>query len=216
MELFLQNGHLSDEGLEALAQGSLDELGRLEAAEHLSFCDDCLVRYTALLTDDVLQQPQQDVTLPVMRKLRQRTMKVLVNRYTAAVAAVMIAGTLWYSGVLTSAADAFASRTPDLATPPAVTQTQAPEAPKNTIAATLNGWLDSVGSVLRPQKSPQPAATAAPQATPAPTAAPQATPEPQATKAPQPEATPNAPPQSKQDGPRDYSISNFLKSLFNK
>ena len=54
-ELFLQTGHLSDEGLQALIDGTLDEMQRLEAAEHLSFCDECLTRYTALLTGDVRQ-----------------------------------------------------------------------------------------------------------------------------------------------------------------
>ena len=68
-EMFLQTGHLSDEGLQALIDGTLDEMQRLEAAEHLSFCDECLTRYTALLTGDVLEEPEQDVTLPVMRRL---------------------------------------------------------------------------------------------------------------------------------------------------
>lgn len=50
MELFDKNGCLTDEGLQALQAGGLDELGRLEAAEHLSYCDKCMDRYTALLT----------------------------------------------------------------------------------------------------------------------------------------------------------------------
>ena len=37
MELFDQNGCLTEEGLHAVIGGQLDELGRLEAAEHLSF-----------------------------------------------------------------------------------------------------------------------------------------------------------------------------------
>ena len=36
MELFREDGCLSDEGLHALTTGQLDELGRLEAAEHLA------------------------------------------------------------------------------------------------------------------------------------------------------------------------------------
>ena len=40
MNLFLESGHLSGEGLDALIAGTLDELQSLEAAEHLSFCDD--------------------------------------------------------------------------------------------------------------------------------------------------------------------------------
>lgn len=49
MELFDKNGCLTDEGLQALQAGGLDELGRLESAEHLSYCDKCMDRYTALL-----------------------------------------------------------------------------------------------------------------------------------------------------------------------
>ena len=54
MELFREDGCLSDEGLHALTAGQLDELGRLEAAEHLAYCDKCTDRYTALLTADAL------------------------------------------------------------------------------------------------------------------------------------------------------------------
>ena len=59
MELFDKNGCLTDEGLQALQAGGLDELGRLETAEHLSYCDKCMDRYTALLTADALETPPQ-------------------------------------------------------------------------------------------------------------------------------------------------------------
>ena len=36
--LFDAEGHLTDEGLHALQESRLDELGSLEAAEHLTFC----------------------------------------------------------------------------------------------------------------------------------------------------------------------------------
>ena len=52
MNLFLENGHLSKEGLDALVAGTLDEMQSLEAAEHLSFCDACLLEYTQRLTED--------------------------------------------------------------------------------------------------------------------------------------------------------------------
>ena len=113
-ELFLQTGHLSDEGLQALIDGTLDEMQRLEAAEHLSFCDECLTRYTALLTGDVLEEPEQDVTLPVMRRLRRRAVKIAWNRYAAAAAAVVITAGLWYSGVFGGAMEALAVQQPAL------------------------------------------------------------------------------------------------------
>ena len=50
MELFDKNGCLTDEGLQALQAGGLDELGRLETAEHLAYCDKCMDRYMALQT----------------------------------------------------------------------------------------------------------------------------------------------------------------------
>ena len=71
MELFDQiSGCLTDEGLQALADGQLDELSRLEAAEHLAFCDACLQMF-----------------------------RVLTNRYATAAAAVAIAFCLWGSGL---------------------------------------------------------------------------------------------------------------------
>ena len=66
MELFDQNGCLTEEGLNAVIGGQLDELGRLEAAEHLSYCDKCMDRYTALLTADVLEEPPRSARGAVM------------------------------------------------------------------------------------------------------------------------------------------------------
>ena len=45
-KLFDRNGHLTGSGLDAMEKGTLDELGSLEAAEHISFCNECLNRYT--------------------------------------------------------------------------------------------------------------------------------------------------------------------------
>ena len=104
-ELFLENGHLSDAGLAALRDGQLDELARLEAAEHLSFCDACLDRYLAL-AEPVQIQPPEDLTLPVMRRIRQRIARVVMNRYAVAAAAVgSLAGVrALLSGILSQSA----------------------------------------------------------------------------------------------------------------
>ena len=61
--LFDAEGHLTDEGLHALQEGRLDELGSLETAEHLTFCDYCLARYTALIESapEKLKQPMRDL-----------------------------------------------------------------------------------------------------------------------------------------------------------
>lgn len=98
LELFREDGHLSDAGLAALRDGGLDELARLEAAEHLSFCDGCLDRYLALAEPAQLQPPE-DLTLPVMRRIRQRMARLVMNRYAVAAAAVVLAFGMWGAGI---------------------------------------------------------------------------------------------------------------------
>ncbi len=98
-ELFSPDGHLTDKALMGLVDGSLDELSRLEVGEHLSFCDACLDRYTALLTGDVLEEPETDQTLPVMRKVYKRQADAAARRYATAAAAVVIGSVLWYTGI---------------------------------------------------------------------------------------------------------------------
>ncbi|MBQ8648431.1 MAG: hypothetical protein IJ484_09835, partial [Oscillospiraceae bacterium] len=101
MELFdPMTGCLTDEGLQALADGGLDELARLEAAEHLAFCDGCLDRYTALLAaPDALTPPPADLHRSVLARLRMRMVRLFANRYATAAAAVAIALCLWSGGL---------------------------------------------------------------------------------------------------------------------
>lgn len=100
MELFRDDGCMTDEGLQALLDGTLDELGRLEAAEHLSYCDRCLNRYTALLTGDVVKQPPRDLSRPVGRTILIRLMQNVYGRMAVAGVAAVLALTMWRSGSL--------------------------------------------------------------------------------------------------------------------
>ena len=100
MELFRDDGCLTDEGLRALVDGQLDELGRLEAAEHLSYCGSCLERYTALLAGGALVQPPRDLSRPVGRTLLIRLMNNLYGRAAVASVAAVLALTFWRSGAL--------------------------------------------------------------------------------------------------------------------
>lgn len=107
-ELFFSDGHLTDEALQGLLDGSLDEMARLEVGEHLSFCDTCLDRYTALLTADVLEEPETHQTLPVMRQVHKRQVNTAARRYATAAAAVAIGSVLWYTGTFHLVGKAFA------------------------------------------------------------------------------------------------------------
>lgn len=99
MELFDTKGCLTDAGLKALIGGELDEMSRLEAAEHLSFCDRCLDRYTALLTPEVLETPAHSVAMPVIRAVWVRVMQTTWGRGAVAGIAAVLALTFWSSGV---------------------------------------------------------------------------------------------------------------------
>ena len=102
MELFDPSGHLTDHALLALVQNEeFDELARLELAEHLSYCDRCLQRYTALLADAPLLAPAHSCRESLWRRVRSRTLRLLTSRYATAAAAVALALTvLWGSAAV--------------------------------------------------------------------------------------------------------------------
>ena len=100
MELFDEKGCLTDEGLHALTGGQLDEMGRLEAAEHLAYCDKCMDRYTALLTEDALETPLHPARGAVMGTIWVRLMQNTWGRTAVAAVAAVLALTMWRSGTL--------------------------------------------------------------------------------------------------------------------
>lgn len=95
--LFDAEGHLTEEGLYALKDGTLDDLGALEAAEHLTFCDTCLLRYTCLIDSapECLQQPMRDLIPQVQNLMRLRSFRIMTNRYVSTAAAAALAFLLW-------------------------------------------------------------------------------------------------------------------------
>ena len=100
MELFDKNGCLTDEGLQALQAGRLDELGRLETAEHLAYCGKCMNRYTALLTADALETPPHSAHKAVMAAVWVRLMQNTWGRAAVAGVAAVLAFTMWRSGTV--------------------------------------------------------------------------------------------------------------------
>ena len=96
-KLFDAEGHLTDEGLYAIKDGTLDDLGALEAAEHLSFCDYCLLRYTAMIdaAPDCMKQPMRDLIPQVQSLMRLRSFRIMTNRYVSAAAAVVLGFVMW-------------------------------------------------------------------------------------------------------------------------
>ena len=96
MELFREDGCMTDAGFRAMMDGQLDELGRLEAAEHLSYCDQCMDRYTVLLTADALETPPKSMQGAVMGTIWARLMQNTYGRAAVAgVAAVLADHPVW-------------------------------------------------------------------------------------------------------------------------
>lgn len=100
MTVFRGDGHLSGKALTALAgnEDRFDELERLEVAEHLAFCDDCLQRYTALLEDGALLVPERSCQKALWARIRGRAVRMVTSRYATAAAAVTLALTALWGG----------------------------------------------------------------------------------------------------------------------
>ncbi|BAK99983.1 hypothetical protein OBV_27850 [Oscillibacter valericigenes Sjm18-20] len=96
MELFNPHGHLTDDALKSFSVGGpLTELERLEIAEHLDFCDECLMRSIEFLPEDALLTPACSCRDTLWKRIRQRAVRVLTSRYATAAAAIAIAAGLW-------------------------------------------------------------------------------------------------------------------------
>ena len=98
--VFREDGHLSSRALEALARNGdcFSELERLEIAEHLAFCDDCLQRYTLALEDGALLVPERSCQQALRSRIRSRAIRLVTSRYATAAAAVALALTVLWGG----------------------------------------------------------------------------------------------------------------------
>ena len=137
--LFDAEGHLTDEGLHALQEGRLDELGSLETAEHLTFCDYCLARYTALIESvpEKLETTHAGPDPQVQALMRLRSFRIMTNRYVSTAAAVMLAFALWRFRILWRRWYGAKARA-----------AAAGRYPRVTVSQALGGMFDSMSSGL--------------------------------------------------------------------
>ncbi|MDO5602301.1 MAG: hypothetical protein Q4G07_05975 [Oscillospiraceae bacterium] len=104
MELFFENGCLSDAALAALTQGGLDTPQRLAAAEHLSVCDDCLLRYLQLQAAPS-PPPPQGMEQRLLTAVRHKRLRLFVKRAAPAAAAACFAVVFTLTGFITKPPD---------------------------------------------------------------------------------------------------------------
>ena len=148
-DLFDADGHLTDDGLYALKDGTLDDLGALEAAEHLSFCDYCLLRYTELIdaAPACLQQPMRDLIPQVQALMHLRRFRVLTNRYVSTAAAIALAFTLWRFGAFGGFAAPARRAVPDVPQRPGFSELLGDAL--NTMSGGLNDLLGSLQATIQ-------------------------------------------------------------------
>lgn len=98
MDLFNNDGHLTDYAFDLIINEKADEMQRLEISEHLSFCDECLLAYTERLSNDVLIDMEESVTDSVMSRIKMRLRRIFVNKYGTVAVAACFALVLWTTG----------------------------------------------------------------------------------------------------------------------
>lgn len=158
MELFRDDGCMTDEGLYALLEGRLDELGRLEAAEHLAYCNRCLDRYTSLLAGEAIEQPPEDLSRPVLRTVWTRVMQNVYGRIAVAGIAAVLALTMWRGGtfeLIFTGREYLASRAVREDTPPASTVSTLWEHTENFVENSVGRVFDAWDAMLQAASRPK-------------------------------------------------------------
>ena len=100
-QYFDQENHITQAGIQALVQEDASEAERLMLSEHLSVCDECLLRYTRALSPEKLKEPSQPLLGKILRQVRLRLAARTVNRYVTAGIAACAAIALWIGGAFT-------------------------------------------------------------------------------------------------------------------
>lgn len=134
----MKKKHLTDSLLVRLIAGEANEAERLACAEHLSICDRCLKKYTALLTDEICLTPPETVAPRVRTELRRRAANGFASRFAAAAAAIILAMGLWMT-------DAFTFLVPDPNSPALSSPVQEQRV---SISDRLNGFFNGLSDSL--------------------------------------------------------------------
>lgn len=95
MELFYDNGHISNEGFAALAAGTLDDMQSLETAEHLSFCDSCLMEFSEFVEKGHMLRPEKPLKGKIMKRVKRQGLAVVFRKYATVAAAACMAIVMW-------------------------------------------------------------------------------------------------------------------------
>lgn len=97
-ELFDNDGHLTDIAFMLLDSNKLDDLQRLEIAEHNSFCDECLDRYIGYVEKSELMIPSELMKKKINNKIFVNNKKICLNQYISVAIAACFTMIFWITG----------------------------------------------------------------------------------------------------------------------
>ncbi len=103
MEIFCENGHLTNYGFQALIEGRADEQARLEISEHLDYCTDCMEQYLIRLEQITLLEPPSSKHVHTLTA--KQSVRAVMRKYAMVGVAACFAASLYFF-------TPFASQTP--------------------------------------------------------------------------------------------------------
>lgn len=136
--VFNRDGHISDKGLWLLTAGDPDALCCYELSEHLDYCDQCVDRYSMLLTENALMVPPKEMARPVMAKVRRRNILFLTKRAIKVCTAASLTLVIWYGGLF---GDGLTARTEEIS--------QRTARRGSAFSQMVSGVSDSIGDWIR-------------------------------------------------------------------
>lgn len=107
--LFDESGHLTEETFSQLIHNQLNDLQSLEVSEHLSFCDQCLEKYTNILCPDfpaetnmeddtekvTLLSPPEPLAPSVLQKIQRKNRVFYLKKLTSLAIAASLTLVIW-------------------------------------------------------------------------------------------------------------------------
>lgn len=95
---FEKDGHLTKKAFEDLELGCIDEIYRLEIAEHLSFCDICTEKYTQFLCGQEWENPGKSMADEITRRVNRENRMIFLKRCARVGFAACFTLLIWIGG----------------------------------------------------------------------------------------------------------------------
>lgn len=107
-EFFNRDGHLTDYAIKSIINDDVNELQRLEFAEHTSFCDECLTKYINSIDNTELMTPPETVEKQIIKRISNNKRRFRINQYFSMAVAACFALIFWVTGIFSIPSSVYA------------------------------------------------------------------------------------------------------------